>query len=167
MPIRRWLYRAGQFGRAVGVRPSRSDLALADRYLTPAERRYFNATAPRDQYHHVRTLRILMRRRDPSVALARAALLHDIGKGHIRLHERVLYVVLAAAAPRLLERLSRREARGPLGALYRTRYHAETGAAIMRDLGASLREIELVARHHDPPGDDDELRELIRADERA
>lgn len=167
MPIRRWLYRAGQFGRAVGVRPSPSDIALADRYLTTAERRYFDAMSPRDQHHHVRTLRLLMREREPSVALARAALLHDIGKGHIRLHERVLYVVLATAAPGPLDRLTRGEARGPLRALYRTRHHAETGAAIMRDLGAAVREIELVARHHEPPGDDDELRALIRADEQA
>lgn len=165
--LRRWAYRIGQFRRALWARPSRADLAVLDAYLTPAERRLFEATAPRDQRHHLETLHLLRRDGTPSRPLARAALLHDIAKGHIRLPERVLYVLLAAAAPGLLQRLTRREGRGPLGALYRTRHHAETGAELLRTLGAGMREVELVARHHGPPGGDDELRALIAADEQA
>jgi putative nucleotidyltransferase with HDIG domain len=165
--VRRALYRVGQFWRAVGRRPPPAAAAVLERYLTAAERHLFWSNAPRDQHHHLETLRLLCRAGAPSRELARAALLHDVGKGYIRLHERVLYVLLAAAAPRLLDRLTRRHGRGLLSALYRTRHHARLGAARLRVLGASPREVELVARHHDPPGNDLELRALVDADERA
>lgn len=165
--LRRWIYRVRQFRRALGARPHAADLSVLDRYLTPAERRLFEATAPRDQHHHLETLRLLARHGEPSPALARAALLHDTGKGFIHLHERVLYVLLAAAAPWLLDRLSRRERAGVRGALYRTRHHAHLGAETLRRLGVGAREIDLVARHHDDPGADAELRALIAADDEA
>ena len=153
--------------RAVGARPSPQDLALLDEYLTPAERRLFEATAPRDQYHHIETLRLLDEQGTPSRALARAALLHDIGKGRIRLYERVLYVVLAGAAPSVLDGLMRAEGPGPLGALYRTHHHAERGAELLRCAGAEPRVIELVAGHHERGPADAELRALIAADDEA
>ena len=165
--LRRAGYRVRQFGRALGARPSPGDLALLDRWLTQAERRLFFATAPRDQHHHLETLHLLRRRGDPSPALARAALLHDIGKGRIRLHERVLYVLLVAAAPRLLRRLTLRPGPGPLAALYRTRHHACVGAELLQRLGAEPRVVALVARHHDSPGDDGELWALVEADAEA
>ena len=165
--LRRCAYRVRQFQRAAGARPSPNHIAIVRSYLSPAEQELFFATSPRDQHHHLETVRLLCRDGTPSHMLIRAALLHDVGKGYIRLHERVLYVLLTALAPRLLDRLTRSERGGVLGALYRTRHHARTGAAWLQNLGACPREVELVARHHDPPGDDGELRRLIAADEEA
>ncbi len=165
--VTRWLYRVWQFRRAVGARPSSTDATLLARYLSGGERRLFETTSPRDQRHHVETLRLLCREGAPSRELARAALLHDVGKGYIRLHERVLYVLLAAGAPPLLRRLARRDGRGLRGALYRIHHHAHLAVDLLRPVGVTARELELIARHHQSPHDDDELRRLIRADERA
>jgi putative nucleotidyltransferase with HDIG domain len=165
--VSRVAYRIRQFVRAAGARPSAADLALLDRYLSPAEQRLFHATSPRDQDHHLRTLQLLQRRGTPDATLARAALLHDVGKGYIRLHERVVYVLLAAAAPALLRRLTRRPRRGLLGALYRTRHHAAAGASMLRSLGVEDRVLDLVARHHRPAGGDAALCALIEADNDA
>lgn len=163
----RWLYRVRQFRRALRARPCPDGLRALDCYLSPNERSLFDRVSPRDQFHQLETLRLLSRAAAPSRPLARAALLHDAGKGSVRLHDRVLYVVLAAAAPAVLERLTRHEGRGPLGALYRIRHHARIGADRVRALGAEPRVVELIARHHDPPGDDAELRALIAADDEA
>ena len=163
----RSLYRIRQFLRAFRARPTAAGLAMLDAHLRTDERRLFDRASPRDQFHHVETLRLLSRNGVPSPELARAALLHDVGKGYIHLHERVLYVLLHAASPALLDRLTRRYGRGPLRALYRTRHHAASGAELLRRLGAESRLVELVARHHDPPGDDPELAVLIAADDEA
>ncbi|MER3419978.1 MAG: phosphohydrolase [Chloroflexota bacterium] len=164
---RRVAYRVGQFRRAVGARPCIEDTALLARLLSPDELRLFWATSSRDQHHHLETLRLLRRHGQVPQHLARAALLHDIGKGRVRLYERVLYVLLAAAAPRLLAALIRRERPGPLGALYRIHHHPRRAVALLRPLGASQRELELILRHHEPPGADAELNALIAADHDA
>ncbi len=166
-------YRVAQFRRALGARPAPDGLALVAAYLSVDERRLFDATSPRDQHHHIRTLELLRARapggRPISPDLARAALLHDIGKGRIRLFERVAFVLLMAAAPALLRRLTRRAGPGPLGALYRMRHHAAIGTAALQRLGVSARTLALVARHHEPPDPrrDPELAALIAADEDA
>ncbi|MFN8558101.1 MAG: HDIG domain-containing protein [Dehalococcoidia bacterium] len=167
--LSRSLYRVRQFGRALGAQPSPDDEALLAAYLSPAERALFDATSPRDQHHHIRTLRLLPAPA-PSRELARAALLHDIGKGYIRLDERVLYVLLAAGAPALLGRLARGRfgRRGPLAGVARIHHHARVGADLLRALGAEPRLIDLVARHHDRDATaDPDLASLIDADERA
>ncbi len=166
-PLGRVAYRVRQFRRAVGARPRPGDAALLAAYLSPEEQRLFHATSPRDQRHHIDTFRLLCRRGPVPRHLARAALLHDIGKGHVRLHERVLYVLLAAAAPRLLEAVARRRGPGPFGALHRIHHHPRRAVDLLRPLGASERELELILRHHEPPGADAELNALIAADHDA
>lgn len=165
--IRRTVYRVGQFHRAVAARPSRAQLAVIHHYLSPEERRLFFQTSPRDQHHHLETLRLLESDGAVPHHLARAALLHDVGKGYVHLHERVMYVLLTRLAPGMLVWLIGRARRGPVGALGRIHDHAECGAAVLQKLGATAREVELVARHHQPLGDDTELRALIDADDRA
>jgi hypothetical protein len=160
-------YRVGQFRRAVGARPRPGDEALLVQFLSPHELRLFRATSPRDQRHHIDTLKLLRRRGPVPRHLARAALLHDIGKGHVRLHDRVLYVLLAAAAPRLLEALARWRGPGPLGALHRIHHHPRRAVELLQPLGASERELELILRHHEPFGMDAELNALIAADHDA
>jgi putative nucleotidyltransferase with HDIG domain len=167
MAVRRALYRIRQFRRTVRARPRPKDLWLLGEYLSPSERRLFFGTSPRDQHHHIETLRLLHERGEVPRHLARAALLHDVGKGYVHLHERVAYVLLARFAPRVLERVVQRGPGGPLGGLSRIHRHAQLGADALRALGAEERVIELVARHHLPPGEDTELRALIDADDRA
>ncbi len=142
-------------------------MALARSYLSPDEFALFCATAPRDQWHHIRTLELLPPRYRTDREVARAALLHDAGKGYIHLHERVIYVLFAAVAPRLLQWCTRREGRGTLGALYRIRHHGCIAVALLQPLGTSARELTLIARHHDPDKADPALVALVDADDRA
>jgi len=93
-------------------------------------------------------------------------LLHDAGKGHVRLHERVLYVLLARW-PWLLRQLAAE--RGPhwRSALYRTAGHAVSGARLACEAGANARVTHLIRHHHCATTADTELLALIEADDRA
>lgn len=163
----RAVYRVRQFARAVGARPHPAALAVLDTLLSEGERALFFAQSSRDQHHGLETLRLLKLQGEPSRELSRAALLHDAGKGYIRLHERVIYVLLAAVAPRLLERFCAANGSRLPGALARIRTHPTAGAARLAVLGASQRELDLIRRHHQQPGDDRELAALIAADDQA
>jgi len=159
------LYRAHQFRRALGARPGPEDLRLVERLLTPPQRALFLAMSPRDQRHGVATLRLLCNQAERSPDLAVAALLHDAGKGYIRLHERVLYVLLASF-PRLLDRVERQGAQGVRSALYRSRRHAQAGASLAEGAGAGPDAVRLIRLHHTEAAGA-ELRALQDADRRA
>jgi hypothetical protein len=158
-------YRIGQFRRALGAQPTDADLALMQALLSPAQQALFCGMSPRDQWHSVQTLRLLppVWQADRDVAVA--ALLHDAGKGHVRLHERVLFVVLSAS-PRLLRWLARSDA-GWRGALKRTLRHGEAGARLALMSGASQRTAALIRMHHHPNPDDSAALALLDADDRA
>ncbi|HLZ69801.1 MAG TPA: HD domain-containing protein [Dehalococcoidia bacterium] len=159
-------YRMQQFIRALGARPGHADLAQARSLLSEPHWRLFRQMAPRDQQHAIETLRLIGMEGAPSPDLALAALLHDAGKGYVRLHERVLFVLLALW-PRLLWRLSAEHGPHWRAALWRSARHAETGARLAAETGASARVADLIRRHHTRAADDRELRALIEADARA
>lgn len=159
-------YRVAQLRRAVGARPDAAALAAARSLLTPAQLALFMAMSPRDQWHSAESLRLLPPALRADADLAVAALLHDAGKGYVRLHERVLYVLLALAPP-LLQRAA--APRGPRWrrALHRSLHHAETGARLARAAGASERAATLIRDHHAPNPTDPAAVALLAADERA
>jgi hypothetical protein len=165
-PARGARYRLGQFRRALGAQPDAAALAEMRALLTPAQQRLFLQMAPRDQWHCIETLRLLppALRADRDVAVA--ALLHDAGKGYIRLHERVLFVLLGRA-PWLLRRIARPGGRGLRGALHRSLTHAETGAEMALRASASARTAALIRGHHAPPPGDPAALALSAADDRA
>jgi HD domain len=158
-------YRAGQFRRAIGARPAPADLAEVRRRLTAGQWDLFGGMSQRDQWHSIETLRLLGASwADPDLELA--ALLHDSGKGYVRLHERVLYVLLSAAPP-LLSRLASPH-RGRLRAtLHRSLHHAETGAELVLQTGAGERTAHLIRTHHHPDLADPIALALLHADARA
>ena len=162
---RRSLYRVRQFARAVGARPSAADLALVRSRLTRQQQALFLTLSPRDQWHSVQTLRLLPAMLQADADVATAALLHDAGKGWIRLHERVLFVLLSAR-PSLLHAVVRPGA-GWRAALYRSLHHAETGAHLALAAGVSPRAAALIRAHHQPDPADPVARALFDADERA
>ncbi len=159
-------YRARQFLRALGAHPTAAELTQTRQLLSEPHWRLFRAMAPRDQWHSIETLRLLRERGQASEDLALAALLHDAGKGHVRLHERVLYVLLARW-PWLLRQLAAE--RGPhwRSALYRTAGHAVSGARLACEAGANARVTHLIRHHHCATTADTELLALIEADDRA
>jgi hypothetical protein len=114
--------------------------------------------SPFDRAHHLKVHDTLVNWgcRDPD--LLQAALLHDIGKadgrGRVRVHDRVLYVVLQWTTPRLLGRLTAPPGRRFLHGLYLARNHARLGAQLAADAGASPRCYALIAAHETRrPGD--------------
>lgn len=103
--------------------------------------------------------------------ILRAALLHDVGKaddrGRVRLLHRVVKVLGERWCPRCLERVARRDG-GWLGhGVWLATRHAENGAILARDAGASERVCELIHLHDDSSAalGDAGLRLLRRADE--
>ena len=107
---------------------------------------------------------------DPDLLLAAA--LHDVGKsdaqGRVRLGHRVLKVLGERVSPGLLDRVSRWDNVVGHG-LFLAANHAALGALLVRAAGGSERCCELIARHHDDPGEvgDGDLQALIEADEGA
>ncbi len=156
-------YRIAQFRRALGARPTPADLAVARERLSAAQWRLFCGMAPRDQWHAVETLRLLGERGATDSDLTLAALLHDAGKGYIRLHERVLFVLLARW-PWLLRRLAAPHGARWRTALFRSARHAAEGARLAREAGSSERAVALIRRHHAQRPDDPALLALIEAD---
>ncbi|MYE31591.1 MAG: HD domain-containing protein [Chloroflexi bacterium] len=133
--------------------------------LSPEEFQCFCALQGREQRHAVDVLRHLQAHGAPSDDLLVAALLHNVGKGHIRLHERVAYTLLAMFTPRLLARVALPDGRGFRGAMAAQRDHPALGAEALAAIGVRPRVIELVRGHHDgSAGGDEELAALIEAD---
>ena len=149
----------------VGLAPglARPDDAFALGWLEGREVDAYRAMDPRDRDHACRVARRLLARcPDAEARTVRAALLHDVGKAErpYRVWERVLVHVWTPGAPA--------DVRFPAALRAAWRVHAEhaaLGAGRLRALGVDPRVVELVARHHEAPDGDEELRRLIAADE--
>ena len=114
-----------------------------------------------DARHAERTATVL-RELGADEELILAGLLHDRGKpAQTRLWHRIAGVLLGRLAPRVRERIARGES-----TFARYLDHARRGAAQAELEGRPARVVRLIARHHEPPRDDDE-RLLARADREA
>lgn len=149
----------------VGFAPgfARPDDAFALCWLEDREGEAYRAMDPRDREHACRVARrLLALHPDAEPHVVRAALLHDVGKAArpYRVWERVLVHVWTPGAATA----------GRLPTAWRDawrahREHAAHGAAWLLGLGVDVRVVDLVARHHQPPGRDEALRQLASADE--
>jgi len=165
-PVNALRHLAGLVRRTlVGFAPglARPDDGFALGWLDAAEAEAYRGMDPRDRDHACRVARrLLARYPDAEARTVRAALLHDVGKSArpYRVWERVwvhLWTPDRATAERAPE---------PWRGAWRVHAdHAALGAARLRDLGVDDRVVELVARHHEAPAGDEELRRLAAADE--
>jgi putative nucleotidyltransferase with HDIG domain len=172
--LTRWQYRTGQFFRGFRTAVDPEDARTIVGLLSPAELDLFLSMRPRDRRHAVETMRHADRiarehGSEASSDLRVAGLLHDVGKGPLHVHDRVLYVILRAASPSLVDHFARSEGARWRVALWRLRHHASFGAAQLQAVGSAPRVVELTAVHHldDLPRDDLELSWLLEADEAA
>lgn len=143
--------------------PTEEDIAFAGSHLPPGLFEVFLGQHQRDILHSVNAARYLLAHDRAEPDLIAAALLHDIGKGHQRRADRVLFVLAqgTALSGRMAEPASRFEWRR---AVARSLHHAEAGAALLESAGAAATIVELVRRHHAREGGDDMLTALQGAD---
>ena len=165
MFLARARYRSRQFFDALRADVGEADRARVARYLNPEQQRLLHAMALRDQRHALDVLYALERQGHDDEALLAAALLHDVGKGGIRLWERVAFVLLKAASPRLLERVASEGGAGWRRALWRSLHHAELGAALAEASGAPAETVRLIRMHKEQGAADPLLALLRQADE--
>jgi len=160
MPSARPLYRARQFLGALRPRISAEEREDAAALLGERLLPLFDGMTPRDRRHCLDVHLALRRRGCQDKEVLLAALLHDAGKGGgVRLWQRVAYVLLEAASPRLLERLAERWG---LAALHR---HAERGAELAVGAGAPPAVVELIRRHEERDAGDERSALLRAADD--
>ena len=134
--------------------------------LGPEESRCFAALQGREQRHAIDVMHHLRVHGSPSHDLLVAALLHNAGKGPLRLYERVAYTLLSMFAPGLLDRIAAADGCGFRRAMAAQRDHPARGAELLAALGVRPRVLELVRAHHDASaGGDAELAALIEADQ--
>ncbi len=158
-------YRSRQLFGALRSKVAEEERVELAAYLTPGEQGLFYAMEVRDQRHGLDTFGALKAggQREPS--LLAAALLHDVGKGRIRLWHRVAFVLLKAVSPSLLRRLAAGDGPGWRGAFARSLDHAERGATLAEAAGSSAETVRLIRLHRTPPGDDVALAHLQAADD--
>lgn len=161
-------YRGGQFFRGFRTGFTTEELAAVRALLSPVELRLFLAMEPRDRRHSydvLRWLEVTAGSQEPSDTLRKAALLHDVGKGRLGVWDRVAFVLVEAASPRLVDVLGAPGGSRWRTALWRLRHHARLGADALSQAGIDARVIELVASHTGAsPSGDRELARLIEAD---
>ena len=164
----RLLYRARQFRLALlGPRPPVPEQALSPQ-LSPALITLFRRMQPSEQAHSlaVRDRLIAGGWTDPD--LLTAALLHDVGKVRfpLRVWDRVLVVVAKRLAPRLVHRLATGEPGGLRRPFVVALRHAEWGADLAAQAGATPGSVALIRRHQEPAAAGDTLLQLLQqADE--
>lgn len=153
----RVLYRARQFWQAVGEKLTPEDLEEVKTVLTPAQVALFERMQPGEQAHSVRVFRSLLAAGERQSDLLVAALLHDAGKSRfpLRLWERALIVLAKAICPGWLKRWGRAPASGSweeMGwrrAFIVAERHADWGAEMAAQAGASALAVRIIRRHQD------------------
>jgi hypothetical protein len=149
------LYRVRQFWRALSAQPDGQELAAAQAVLTPAQFALFCRMQPSEQAHSLGVLRQLYAQGSPSHELQVAALLHDAGKclAPLRLWERAWIVLAEALAPGWAQRQGSQPLRPALPFWQRPLVvacqHAEWGAKLAEEAGASALVVAVIRRHQD------------------
>ncbi len=165
MMLARARHRLRQFLGALRPHVSAEQRAGAYRYLNDAQRSVFESMTLRDQQHGIEVLSGVTNStstEDP--ALFVAALLHDCGKGHVRLWQRVGFVLLAVAAPWLLTKIAVEHGSAWRQAFWRLLHHPELGARIVAATGADADTVRMI-RDQDASGPDARLALLQAADD--
>jgi hypothetical protein len=164
----RILYRARQFIGGLTARVTEADRHEADGVLPPAARTWFRSL-PRDlQWHGLNVMNNLRQAGHDRAELLAAALLHDAGKAAASSGpvQRAL-IVLAPEWVARRARLDWRSARGLDRVMAVAAQHPQIAAERAAQCGCDPITIDLIRRHQDQAGADDNLlRALQQVDDR-
>jgi hypothetical protein len=153
MTFPRFAYRARQFWNAL-LKPEKqvSNEAVL-KYLSASQLILFRRMQPSEQYHACQVLEDLQKAGQSNPNLLAAALLHDVGKilSPLSLFDRIAIVIGTHLFPLAAKRWGQGMARGWRRAFVVAACHAEWGADLVQQAGASPITTELVRRHTDPP----------------
>jgi HD domain len=145
----RIIYRARQFWHALKATPAPEDLDLARQVLSPAQMDIFLRLQPSEQAHSLRIYRQLYIQNPAEVDLLVAALLHDVGKILYPLHlwERVWIVIAKVILPSRVTEWGHAQPRGWKRPFVIAEQHADWGAKMAAQAGASTTSVNLIRRH--------------------
>lgn len=155
-------YRIRQAWWAWRARVSATDEAEVAAFLTPPQRDLFHSMNVADQRHCLDVFHTLRAWGCADHDVLVAALLHDVGKGGVRLWHRVAYVLLRSLPP-VLRRLPKKDAIAWRRALYALHYHEDLGAERAAQAGSSEATIRLIRYHERPEMSGSEGLGLLRA----
>ncbi|MDX1662399.1 MAG: HD domain-containing protein [Candidatus Promineifilaceae bacterium] len=163
-------YRLEQFWQLVAAQPlSVGAWAEVESVLSDEEVVLFRKMSTTDQGHSLRVLRTLRGAGHADPDLLAAALLHDVGKGRVRLRlwERVLGAVVEEVAPALVSHWGNGasgEAEGWRRPFAIRARHAHWGAEMAAAAGSSPTTVALIRHHQEGtvPTADQQVQLLLR-----
>lgn len=154
MKLDRLTYRILQFSNALFARPASRDIEWALSILSPEQMALFSRLHHSEQAHSITVLKKLTQNNDPSLKeenrdLFVAALLHDVGKTlyPLRAWERVLIVLAKRLFPNQVKRWGVGKPVGWHRAFVVAEQHAEWGAQLAAQAGASPLIVGLIRQH--------------------
>ncbi len=155
-------YRVQQFLAKLRRQDAIDEAVLAP-YLNSVQRELFRSMPTSEQQHALDVLHALRAEGQEEVALAQAALLHDVGKvlpnvrrgkasRRVHLWHRVARVLLQALHPALLHRLAADDSDSWRYPFYILLHHAALGADLAAEAGVEPLAASLIRWHDTAPG---------------
>jgi len=149
--ISRLAYRSRQFWKALfGPRKRLTSESLL-LYLTPSQQQLFQRMQPSEQAHALQIFKSLETAGQVQPDLLAAALLHDVGKilYPLSIFDRVIIVLGKRLFPRRVQRWAEGTPKGLRLPFVVAEHHAEWGAALATQAGATSLTVELIRRHQE------------------
>jgi hypothetical protein len=150
----RIFYRVRQFVASLWPRITAEEEAELRRWLPEPAAHLFQQMALRDQRHSLNVLHRLQAATPDQPDLLAAALLHDVAKTaqpgrRMRLHHRVLVVLMRFLRPGWIEQVARADPGSWRFPFYLHLNHPQLGAQLAEQAGCSPLTVELIRRHQE------------------